>query len=133
MRTLAAARADIVELADPVDFEQILIKHRIVMAAEAAHTHSQRLEEAPEDYPPRIRALVEEGRSLLAHEYLSAHADMLKAATAVSDSLVPLDALIMPATINTAPDPSTTGDPAFNSPWSYAGLPTVSFPVAPSL
>jgi Asp-tRNA(Asn)/Glu-tRNA(Gln) amidotransferase A subunit family amidase len=24
---------------------------------------------------------------------------------------------------------STTGDPAFNSPWSYTGLPTVSFPI----
>jgi aspartyl-tRNA(Asn)/glutamyl-tRNA(Gln) amidotransferase subunit A len=31
--------------------------------------------------------------------------------------------------LSTAPDPSTTGDPAFNSPWSYTGLPTVSFPV----
>ncbi len=27
------------------------------------------------------------------------------------------------------PDPSTTGDPAFNSPWSYTHLPTVSFPI----
>ena len=40
-----------------------------------------------------------------------------------------LDALITPATLGTAPDPSTTGDPAFNSPWSYTGLPTVSFPI----
>ena len=40
-----------------------------------------------------------------------------------------VDALITPATVSTAPDPSTTGDPAFNSPWSYTGLPTVSFPI----
>ncbi len=40
-----------------------------------------------------------------------------------------LDAWITPATVDTAPDPSTTGNPAFNSPWSYTGLPTVSFPV----
>ena len=26
------------------------------------------------------------------------------------------------------PDAATTGDPAFNSPWSYTGLPTVSLP-----
>ena len=38
---------------------------------------------------------------------------------------------ITPATVSTAPDPSTTGDPAFNSPWSYTGLPTVSFPDRP--
>ena len=28
---------------------------------------------------------------------------------------------------------STTGDPAFNSPWSYTGLPTVSVPGARNL
>ncbi len=36
---------------------------------------------------------------------------------------------ITPATLGTAPDPSSTGDPAFNSPWSFTGLPTVSFPI----
>lgn len=40
-----------------------------------------------------------------------------------------LDAFVTPAAIGTAPDPSTTGDPAFNSPWSYLGPPTVSFPI----
>ncbi len=40
-----------------------------------------------------------------------------------------LDALITPATVTTAPDRSSTGDPAFNAPWSYTGLPTVSFPI----
>ena len=34
----------------------------------------------------------------------------------------------MPATTRPAPDAATTGDPAFNSPWSYTGLPAVSFP-----
>ena len=43
-----------------------------------------------------------------------------------------LRALITPATVGTAPDPGTTGDPAFNSPWSYMGLPTVSFPIGMS-
>jgi Asp-tRNA(Asn)/Glu-tRNA(Gln) amidotransferase A subunit family amidase len=36
--------------------------------------------------------------------------------------------LLTPATTSAAPDAATTGDPAFNSPWSYTGLPTVSFP-----
>jgi aspartyl-tRNA(Asn)/glutamyl-tRNA(Gln) amidotransferase subunit A len=39
-----------------------------------------------------------------------------------------VDVLLTPATRGPAPDPSTTGDPAFNSPWSYTGLPTVSMP-----
>ena len=37
--------------------------------------------------------------------------------------------LVTPAAPGPAPDPSTTGSPAFNSPWSLLGLPTVSFPI----
>jgi Asp-tRNA(Asn)/Glu-tRNA(Gln) amidotransferase A subunit family amidase len=28
-----------------------------------------------------------------------------------------------------APDPSTTGDPEFNSRWTYTGQPTITFPM----
>jgi aspartyl-tRNA(Asn)/glutamyl-tRNA(Gln) amidotransferase subunit A len=38
--------------------------------------------------------------------------------------------MLTPAATGPAPDVSTTGDPAFNSPWSYTGLPTVSLPFA---
>ena len=129
-RSLAAAGAEIVSIDDPVDFDQIVIDHRRVMAAEAAHIHMQWLEEAPEDYPPRIRELVEEGASLAARDYLSAEDGMAKAEKAVVACLVEhdLSALITPATISTARDVSTTGDPAFNSPWSYTHQPTVSVP-----
>jgi aspartyl-tRNA(Asn)/glutamyl-tRNA(Gln) amidotransferase subunit A len=34
----------------------------------------------------------------------------------------------VPATTGPAPTAETTGDPAFNSPWSYTGLPAVSLP-----
>ncbi len=34
--------------------------------------------------------------------------------------------LLCPATTIPAPLADTTGDPAFNSPWSYTGLPTIS-------
>ena len=37
--------------------------------------------------------------------------------------------LITPATAGPAPTADTTGDPIFNSPWSYSGLPTVSLPI----
>ena len=39
-----------------------------------------------------------------------------------------VDALLTPATTGPAPDMATTGDPIFNSPWSFTGLPTVSLP-----
>ncbi len=37
-----------------------------MMAAEAAGVHSDWLDEFPDDYPPRIRELIQEGRSLTA-------------------------------------------------------------------
>ena len=37
--------------------------HRIVMAAEAAASSSDWLDEFPDDYPPRIRELIQEGRT----------------------------------------------------------------------
>ena len=38
------------------------------------------------------------------------------------------DALLTPATNMAAPTKETTGNPRFNSLWSYSGLPNVSFP-----
>jgi aspartyl-tRNA(Asn)/glutamyl-tRNA(Gln) amidotransferase subunit A len=129
--TLSAAGAKVVDLDDPVDFEQILQDHRTVMAAEAAAVHSEWLEEFPDDYPRRIRALVLEGRSLSAPRYIKARNSMRTAMCSIMKAIHRdnLQALITPATVGTAPEPSTTGDPALNSPWSFTLLPTVSFPI----
>jgi aspartyl-tRNA(Asn)/glutamyl-tRNA(Gln) amidotransferase subunit A len=35
---------------------------------------------------------------------------------------------VTPSTSTPAPGRDTTGDPIFNSPWSYAGVPTVTIP-----
>jgi Asp-tRNA(Asn)/Glu-tRNA(Gln) amidotransferase A subunit family amidase len=119
------------EVDDPVDFEQVLKEHRLVMAAEAANVHSRGLDEFPDDYPPKIRDLVLEGRTPTALEYLSCKGRQIAVMREVSRQLLrdDYDAAVTLATIGTAPDPSTTGDPAFNSPWSFTGLPTVSFPI----
>jgi Asp-tRNA(Asn)/Glu-tRNA(Gln) amidotransferase A subunit family amidase len=131
LETLASRGAKISDIDDPVDFEAILKDHRRVMAAEAANVHSQWLDEFPDEYPQRITELVWEGQALTALEYLRAKGrqDAVKAAFRSLPFGDEYDAVVTPATIGTAPSPSATGDPAFNSPWSFAGLPTVSFPV----
>jgi Asp-tRNA(Asn)/Glu-tRNA(Gln) amidotransferase A subunit family amidase len=127
---LTEAGAEVIDLDDPVDFEQILAWHRTVLAAEAAWTHDDDLKAVPDDYPDRIRDLVLEGRRANAVSYLKAHAEIGRILFPLEIALKSgdLDALVTPATVTTAPDPSTTGDPAFNSPWSFTGMPTVSFP-----
>lgn len=123
------AAAVVIDVDEPIDFEQLLRSHRVVMAYEAAGVHRDRLALIPEAYPPRITELVREGESIAESDYqveLGLKPGRVQAVLALFDQA---DALLTPATVGPAPDPSTTGDPAFNSPWSYLGFPTISFPI----
>jgi aspartyl-tRNA(Asn)/glutamyl-tRNA(Gln) amidotransferase subunit A len=112
----------------PPSFNDVLAEHRTVMAVEAATYHELRLRRHPEDYQPRIRALLEEGFACPAPRYAraKAHQESLKSDMS---RMICDEVLLTPATTSPAPDAATTGNPAFNSPWSYTGLPTVSIPV----
>jgi Asp-tRNA(Asn)/Glu-tRNA(Gln) amidotransferase A subunit family amidase len=125
----------------PPAFEEVVARHRVVMAVEAALYHQERFRRHPEDYDPKITSLLEEGIACPAPEYarckqhqkelrkeMSCFADWLSAKSRARLGQGRL-CLICPATTMPAPDAATTGDPAFNSPWSYTGLPAVSFPV----
>jgi aspartyl-tRNA(Asn)/glutamyl-tRNA(Gln) amidotransferase subunit A len=128
--TTAALRergASVTEAALPADFRDVLRCHRIVMAVEAATFHQERLRKHPEDYPPCIRALLEEGLACPAPEYARCKEHQRRLTEEMQTWFKGIDALLTPATLGPAPDAATTGDPAFNSPWSYTGLPTVSF------
>jgi aspartyl-tRNA(Asn)/glutamyl-tRNA(Gln) amidotransferase subunit A len=111
-------------------FNGVLALHRTVMTVEAAAWHESRLCEHPEDYLPKIRGLVEEGLRARAVDYVRARRRQIPMRDAVVAAMDGFDALVTPAATGPAPDRSTTGDPVFNSPWSYTGLPTVSFPIA---
>src|SRR5207248_1235558 len=87
-----------------------------------------RLRKHPDDYGPNIRQLLEEGLACPAPEYARCKEHQAQLTTAMLGCLEGVDVLLTPATTRQAPDTSTTGDPAFNSPWSYTGLPTVSVP-----
>ncbi len=39
-----------------------------------------------------------------------------------------VDALLMPAAAGPAPERASTGDPAFNAPWSGIGVPSIALP-----
>ncbi|HMC65088.1 MAG TPA: amidase, partial [Gemmataceae bacterium] len=129
---LRSRGATVTEVALPAGFADVIPRHRMVMAVEGAAYHGDRLRRHPEDYPPKVRALLEEGLACLANEYARCkeHQRQLSRETLVCFNDV--DVLLTPATTGPAPDTSTTGNPAFNSPWSYTGLPTVSFPVGRS-
>jgi Asp-tRNA(Asn)/Glu-tRNA(Gln) amidotransferase A subunit family amidase len=103
--------------------------HHKVMAVEAAAYHSDRMRRHPDDYPPKVRSLIEYGQSVTAPEFAITlrHLERMRRdieAAFTNEQRV----FCVPATVGAAPSAETTGDPAFNSPWSYTGLPVVSLP-----
>lgn len=122
--------ARIIDLALPASFATVVPRHRTVMAVEAAQFHRSRLERYPDDYRPNIRALLEEGLACSATDYAASKEHQRLLTQEMLGCFDGVDALLTPATTSPAPDSSTTGNPSFNSPWSYTGLPTVSFPCA---
>jgi aspartyl-tRNA(Asn)/glutamyl-tRNA(Gln) amidotransferase subunit A len=129
---LRGAGARIEDVAQPAAFDEVIPRHRAVMAVEAVTFHETRLRRHPEDYGPNIRALLEEGLACPAAEYARCKEHQRQLSRDMRICLEELDVLLSPATTTPAPDAGSTGDPAFNSPWSYTGLPTVCFPVAMS-
>jgi aspartyl-tRNA(Asn)/glutamyl-tRNA(Gln) amidotransferase subunit A len=106
----------------PPGFELITRAHQLIMAVEAASYHRERIERHPDDYPPRITGLIREGLAAPAHEYRCALQQQRTFFNQIPDSL------LVPATIGAAPPADSTGNPLFNSPWSFLGVPVVSLP-----
>jgi len=117
------------EIELPASFLEVTERHRLMMAVEACDYHKERLERHPEDYPPRITSLLQEGLRYSAVEYARTKEHQRQLIADLAVVLAGVDALLCPATTGPAPDASSTGDPLFNSPWSYTGLPVVAFPI----
>jgi Asp-tRNA(Asn)/Glu-tRNA(Gln) amidotransferase A subunit family amidase len=128
IRQLQERGAIVRDVALPAAFSEIILRHRIVMTVEAAAFHEKRLRDHPDDYPPRIRSLLDEGLACSAAEYARTKDHQKSLREEMARCFEEVDALLAPAIPGPAPDASTTGDPVFNSPWSYTGLPVVSFP-----
>ncbi len=114
----------------PETFGEAHRMHRILMCVELAAVHRPRFQDRKADYRPGIRGLIEEGLALSAADYAEARRHQLRFKVSTQETLTGFDALLTPAAPTPAPrDLTTTGDPVFNSPWSYSGLPTVVLPV----
>ena len=124
---LQSAGAKVIEVPLPDVFDDILRWHRTVMIAEIAAVHEQRFKEYPEDYLPLMRGLIEEGLTVSATQYIRARQKQAQAVREMIGVFADVDVLVCPATTGAAPDRASTGDPACNAPWSFTGLPAVTF------
>jgi Asp-tRNA(Asn)/Glu-tRNA(Gln) amidotransferase A subunit family amidase len=118
--------AELEEVALPAGFSDIIQRHRIIMAVEAAEFHEKRFRKHPDDFSPRISQLLQEGLACPAPEFVRAQKHQEELTDTMRYAFYPETVLLCPATTGPAPLADTTGDPAFNSPWSYTGLPTIS-------
>ena len=126
---LNAAGAGLAALELPATFPQCLAMQRTIMAVDAAETHCTTFTQNQEAYGPLISALLEEGLSTFAIDYALALRHQPKFCRDMAELLQGGRIAVMPSTPTVAPAGlESTGDPRFNSPWSYAGLPTVTIP-----
>lgn len=127
---LRAAGATVRTVPLPASFAEVIARHRTIMAVEAAKDHRGTFRQHRDQYGPNIARLIEEGLAATASDYARALAHQLQVRREMLACFADVDVLLTPATPTTAPGTETTGDPKFNSPWSYTGYPTVSFPYA---
>jgi Asp-tRNA(Asn)/Glu-tRNA(Gln) amidotransferase A subunit family amidase len=130
--SLRAKGAVVRSVALPAEFSEVLLRHHQVMAVEAAAFHAWRLQRHPDDYGPNITRLLREGLACSPQEFSRAKNLQDQLRREAASWFNQCDALLMPATQGPAPYKATTGDPAFNSPWSFTGLPAVSLPAGRS-
>jgi len=116
----------------PAGFAELHGAHGTIMSVEAAEYHSNRLRRHPSDYPFHIRQLVEQGEKTPAIAYRHARVFRDDLDDQITRMLNGERFFLTPATTELPPDTSRTGSPAFNSPWSFTGHPTVSIPAGSS-
>ena len=126
---LALAGAEVVELPLPESFNHAHSMQRIVMNVECAAFHQANHRIRAADYGPRIRAGIEMGLIIPPATYLKALRLRREFRAAMNEMAQQVEVLMTPATPEPAPkDLNTTGDAAFQSPWTAAGLPTIVVP-----
>ena len=126
---LAQAGAEVTQLTLPESFGTCLNCQRIVMNVEAAAYHEEFFRERASEYGPRLRSSIEMGMLVPAVQYLQAQRLRREFRRDLVALLAEVDVALMPTTPAPAPqDLNTTGDAAFQAPWTSAGLPTISIP-----
>jgi aspartyl-tRNA(Asn)/glutamyl-tRNA(Gln) amidotransferase subunit A len=126
---LQAAGSELHVVGLPDLFIDVLEQHRRIMEVEGAEYHRDCFLRQPDQYSPAITSLIEAGLSCQGVDYAAALAHQRAFKRQMASCLEGFDALLTPAAPSAAPQRlDTTGDPKFNSPWTHAGLPTVSIP-----
>lgn len=126
---LAQAGATVEELELPPSFASCHSCQRVVMNVECAAFHQEFFRHRAGEYGPRIRSGIEMGMLVPGVDYLKAQRLRRIFRQEMTGMLNGYDVVLTPAIPAPAPkDLNTTGDAAFQSPWTSSGLPTIVIP-----
>ena len=126
---LAQAGAVVEDVQLPPSFASCHSCQRIVMNVECASFHQEFFRERADEYGARIRSSIESGMLVPGVDYLKAQRLRRVFRQEMTDMLTGYDVVLTPATPAPAPkDLNTTGDAAFQSPWTSSGLPSIVIP-----
>ena len=126
MMDVVAGHLDVVDC--PLDFVELTTMHKRLMAGDAADVHELEFDEYRDGYRRHMVSQIELGREQSSEDYKEALDYQKTQRQAVSTWLRKDQVLVMPATTSSPPGMETTGNPLFNSPWSFLGLPALSVP-----
>ncbi len=113
------------------DVEGINRRHMRMVFAEMAKGHSSWFAQYESLYRPRTAAALREGQTVGEEELTQARAGraLLRADLEALMAQARVDLWVCPATTEPAPEGlDSTGSPIMNLPWTYAGLPAITFP-----
>ncbi len=113
------------------NFDAIVERHNLILAAEAAQVHARWYKKYGDRYHAKTAALIERGLAIPKSDLETAligRRQFIQELLRLMDEHG-LDLWISPAAPGTAPKGlESTGDPIMNLPWTHSGIPTVSIP-----
>ncbi len=113
----------------PAPFDRILDFHSAVFMAENAHYYGPYLRERPNLLSDKIRTRLQGGYDTPARDYIEALNERETINASIETLLTRYDAILCLPAAGPAPHGfETTGDAAFNSSWTYLGVPCVTLP-----
>ena len=121
------------EVATLLDIEQHNNVHRDLTARDLADRHQRLFADFSHLYRPRTAALIEDGMHVDNHRYAACLANRAAIQAELRGAMVAagVDLLVSPAAPDVAPAGlAYTGDPVMNLPWTHAGVPVATFPIA---
>jgi aspartyl-tRNA(Asn)/glutamyl-tRNA(Gln) amidotransferase subunit A len=126
---LANAGSEVIEIPLPESFDIVHAAHRIIMACEAASVHEQNFRNRRLDYRINIRGLIASGLIVPSADYIRARRIRSRFIAEAAAMIKDVSCLLTPSALTPAlRGLMSTGNPAFNAPWSFIGFPSITVP-----